>query len=208
MYKPVVILGMGGHAKVCIEILKLLNIEMLGIVAPENNHQIKGVQYIGNDEAVLSYSAESIMLVNGVGHVPHSKQRSKIYEFFKHKHYEFMSLVHPSAIMASDVKIQAGAQIMAGVVIQPNTTIGENTIVNTATIIEHDSQVGSNVHLAPGVTLCGTSTIEQGVFIGANSVVVPNVTIGKDALVAAGSVVLENIAPGARFIQKKEGSYL
>ena len=43
MYKPVVILGMGGHAKVCIEILKLLNVEMLGIVAPENNHQIKAI---------------------------------------------------------------------------------------------------------------------------------------------------------------------
>ena len=188
MYKPVVILGMGGHAKVCIEILKLLNVEILGVVAPENNHQLKGVQYIGNDESVLSFSRESIMLVNGVGHIPHSKQRMKIYEFFKHKRYEFMSLIHPSVVMASDVNIKAGAQIMAGVVIQPNTIIGENTIVNTATIIEHDSQVGSNVHLAPSVTLCGSTTIEQGVFIGAKSVVVPNITIGTNALVAAGSV--------------------
>ena len=41
----------------------------------------------------------------------------------------------------------------------------------------------------------GTLTIESHVVVGANAVVLPNVTIGEGAVVGAGSVVTESLAP-------------
>jgi acetyltransferase-like isoleucine patch superfamily enzyme len=39
--------------------------------------------------------------------------------------------------------------------------------------------------------------IEDDVWIGANSIVLPGVTIGKGAVIAAGSVVTKNVPPMA-----------
>jgi UDP-2-acetamido-3-amino-2,3-dideoxy-glucuronate N-acetyltransferase len=39
--------------------------------------------------------------------------------------------------------------------------------------------------------------IKRGSSIGANSVILPGVTVGEDALVGAGSVVTKDVPPGA-----------
>ena len=43
--------------------------------------------------------------------------------------------------------------------------------------------------------LVGKIVLEQDVFLGSNSVVLPNVTISEGAMIGAGSVVNHNIAP-------------
>jgi tetrahydrodipicolinate N-acetyltransferase len=55
----------------------------------------------------------------------------------------------------------------------------------------------------------GTIVMEAFSFIGANAVVLPNVTIGKGAVVAAGAVVTKDVAPftlaagtPARFVRR------
>ncbi|KAA6303775.1 MAG: Galactoside O-acetyltransferase [Candidatus Ordinivivax streblomastigis] len=69
-------------------------------------------------------------------------------------------------------------------------------------------EIGNNVTLAPNVILlahdaslkmiCGLSklgriTIGDNVFIGANSVILPNVSIGSNVIIGAGSVVVKNV---------------
>lgn len=93
------------------------------------------------------------------------------------------------------------------VIIGNHTRIGiHNTIIGPVTI-------GSHVNLAQGITITalnhnfantstridqqGTSTnsivIGDDVWIGANAVVLPGVTIGKHVVVAAGAVVTKNV---------------
>lgn len=83
-----------------------------------------------------------------------------------------------------------------------------NTIIGPATI-------GSHVHIAQNVTVTGLNhnfqdvekrideqgvstlpvTIEDDVWIGANSVILPGVTLGKHCIVAAGSIVSRSVPP-------------
>lgn len=56
-------------------------------------------------------------------------------------------------------------------------------------------------------------TVDDGVWIGANAVILPGVIIGKGAIVAAGAVVTRDVSPGvivggvpARLISKLTGS--
>ena len=60
--------------------------------------------------------------------------------------YTFTTIVHPSAVLEGDVNIEEGAQILAGVVIQPGTSIGKDTIINSGVILDHDCNIEKNCH--------------------------------------------------------------
>lgn len=74
-------------------------------------------------------------------------------------------------------------------------------------ILAHDA----SMHQALGYTKIGRVTIGDRVFIGADTVVLPGVSIGSDAIVGAGSVVTKDVPAGevhagnpARFICKTD----
>ena len=94
--------------------------------------------------------------------------------------------------------------------------MGNNCMVMFRKVPLYPKQIslGDNVWLASGVTLSthdaihymlmnmtgeefneniGTITIGDNVFVGANSVILPNVTIGDNTIIAAGSVVNKDI---------------
>jgi sugar O-acyltransferase (sialic acid O-acetyltransferase NeuD family) len=201
MTKPVLILGAGGHAKVLIEILKRTDTPIIGITAPTNvdrGGSFMGVPIIGEDEEVFMFSPADIDLINGIGSVADNRIRRGIFERFNALGYSFPPLVHPSAIIALGATLEEGAQIMAGAIIQPDTTIGRNTIINTKSSVDHDCLIGDHVHIAPGVTISGTVTIGSNVHIGTGATIINNIAIGADSFIAAGAVVTRNIANGVK----------
>ncbi|MBW7848688.1 MAG: hypothetical protein H3C41_11475 [Bacteroidales bacterium] len=55
------------------------------------------------------------------------------------------------------------------------------------------SSDSSSHHLSPQSVLCGNVHIGEGSWIGAGSIVIPGVKIGKWCVIAAGSVVTKDI---------------
>ena len=205
-----IVIGAGGHAKVLISILKSLGCEILGIT--ESNIDLYGQTVLnilirGNDNYVLEQRPESIELVNGLGSVVSTEQRKNIYAKFKSYGYFFSTVVHPSSIVADDVFLGEGVQIMAGAVIQPGCKIGENAIINTGVCIDHDCIVGDHVHLAPGVVLSGTVNIGAKSHIGTSATIIQGLTIGESAIVAAGAVVIRNIPSGVKAMGNPARAY-
>lgn len=197
--KPVIILGAGGHSRVLIDILKSNDIPIEGITDPDSNlhgKRVMGVPVIGGDHFVLEYQPDSILLVNGLGLIKQNSKRRQIYEFFNGQNYRFLNVIHPRAVLASDVEIAEGVQIMAGAVVQTATSVGANTIINTMSGIDHECQIGSHVFIAPGVTISGGVTIGDDVFIGAGATVIQGVRIGKNSMVAAGAAVTCDVPEG------------
>ncbi len=194
--KPIIIIGAGGHARVLIEAIRLMKLEIIGATDanPKSVEQSKlGVKLLGNDEKILKYAPNEILLVNGVGQVKVSPVRAKIFELYKSKGYQFATVRHPSAVLTSDVKIGEGSQVMAGVVIQPGTVIGQNSILNTRVSIDHDCQIGSHVHIAPGTTVCGTVTVGDGCHVGIGVILVNNITIKSNSFIKSGTLVIQNL---------------
>lgn len=68
----------------------------------------------------------------------------------------------------------------------------EATLVSGSRILCHDAS--SNRRL--GVTWCAPVTIGDRAYIGADSLILPGVAVGVDAVVAAGAVVSRDVAPG------------
>ncbi|MEG4802132.1 acyltransferase [Microcoleus sp. ARI1-B5] len=75
--------------------------------------------------------------------------------------------------------------------------IGNNVHFSTCTLICHDGAVAM-LNQAYNVKLdaVGKIDIRDNVFIGYNSIVLRNVTIGPNAIVAAGAVVTKDVAEG------------
>ena len=75
--KSVIILGGGGHASVLIEILRLIDSDIIGIVDPflEKGIKVKDITVIGSDDAVLDYPNSEVVLVNALGPLPKKSTR-------------------------------------------------------------------------------------------------------------------------------------
>ena len=127
--------------------------------------------------------------------------------------------IEPGAIIREQVEIGDHAVIMMGAVINIGAVIGEGTMIDMGAILGGRAIVGKRCHIGAGAVLAGVVeppsatpvVVEDNVLIGANAVVIEGVRIGEGAIVAAGSVVIEDVAPGmvvagvpARVVKKKD----
>ena len=119
----------------------------------------------------------------------------------------------------SGVKCDPTARIVASAkIIYLNVTIGHDTFIGHQVLIsgsdKHNIYIGKNVDIAPRVCILsgshvidmigshsagegsgGDVIIEDGVWVGANSTILPGVTIGEKAIIGAGSLVNKDIPP-------------
>lgn len=193
---PTIILGAGGHSSVLIDALKQIKVTILGITVPinnENSNEYCGVPILGNDDIINNYHTEKIRLINGIGSIKQPTARALIYIKYKELGYKFSTIIHPTAIVSSSVKLGEGVQIMAGAIIQTGSEIGENTIINTKASVDHACRIGANVHIAPGVTISGDVNIGNNVHIGTGAVIIQGISIEDNCVIGAGSVVINNV---------------
>lgn len=197
----VILLGAGGHAKVCLSVARLLGWTVLGVCDPglagSGATQWRDLPVLGDDEALATRHPDEVALINGVGMVPGQSARRRIHERWTASGFDFPALVHPRACLAPAVRLGVGVQVMAGAILQPDVSIGDGTIVNTGVQIDHDGTIGAHVHLAPGTVVCGDVHIGDRAFLGARCVVMPQLSIGQDAVVAAGAVVPSSLPAGS-----------
>jgi len=199
-----ILIGAGGHAKVILEVLRYLDYRLLGVIDPRGIAGLGAnaveVEWLGDDGALAAHSPDAVMLLNGVGSVGSTAVRRDVFARFSRRGYLFCPIMHPSAIVASDLTFGPGTQIMAGAVIQPGCVLGDNIIINTRASIDHDCRIGDHVHVAPGVTLSGQVTIGEGAHIGTGATVIQGITIGRNVIVGAGAVVTGNVADGTTVV--------
>ncbi len=71
-------------------------------------------------------------------------------------------------------------------------TIGNNVTISNSTLLMHDASIKKEL----GYAKIGKVTIGDNVFVGAGSIILPNVRIGNKVIVGAGSVVSKSIPDG------------
>jgi UDP-perosamine 4-acetyltransferase len=191
--KPCILIGGGGHGKVVLDLAVNLGHEVVGVCDPglvNNGYQEwEGIPVLGGDEYLSSVQVGGIWLLNGIGFMPGSDLRRRIYETYAASGYVFPALVHPSATVSPRASLGKGVQVMAGAIVQAGTDIGANSIINTLSSVDHDCSVGKHSHVAPGATICGDVKVGGHSFIGAGAVVIQGIKIGPDCIVKAGCLV-------------------
>lgn len=186
----VVVLGAGGHAKVVIATLHEAGYKVTTLLDDDKEkvgNEIFHVPVAGGVDRLKDYGFCQALIALG-----DNQKRELIALFFKGC-CDWITAVHPMAVVHESVKIGKGTIVFAGTVIQPDTSIGNHVIINTGATVDHDCRIGNFVHLAPGVHLAGNVSIGDGAFLGIGTSVVPGKTIGEKAVVGAGSLVINDI---------------
>lgn len=185
------IYGASGHGRVAAEIAALNDWDDV-VFFDENWLDIKknnSYPIIGNLDSLKkeSFNFDGIFVAIG-----DPKIRINIINQLLPK--KLINLVHPSAIISKDTKIEQACIIMPGTIINTNVKINRGCIINSGSIVEHDCIMEEGVHIAPGSILCANVYIKDMSWIGAASTVIQGIKIGKNVTIGAGSVVLKDIA--------------
>ncbi|MCW5589285.1 MAG: acetyltransferase [Legionellales bacterium] len=122
-----------------------------------------------------------------------NQRRLSLTNTLRNKGLSIATLIHPSAIIGSEVVIEEGSVIFANSVINASTHIGLACIINSAATVEHDCKLGAGVHISPKACLAGTVTVGDLSWVGMGANIIQNVTIGQSVIIGAGSVVINNI---------------
>lgn len=186
------VFGASGHAKVVIDVVEKQGLYDIAVLADDDytlkNTEVYGYPVIGGKQELLAGSIRK-----GIVAIGSNRARRTVAEWLRANGCELVTAIHPAAQVARGVTIGTGTVVMAGVVINSDAVIGNDVIVNTRASIDHDCSIGDGVHIAPGVTLCGTVQVGCDTFVCAGSTVIPNLTVGRDVIIGAGSTVIRTV---------------
>lgn len=196
--KRVVGVGAGGHAKVVIDILRLLGAyELVGLLDPNpelRRTNVLGVRVLGDDNLLPKMWSDGVRhAFIGLGAIAGTQHRRRLYEMVRRYGFEIVEAVHPQAVLAASADIGHGPTVMANAVIGAAARLGDDVIVNTSAVVEHDCVVGNHVHIATGARLAGSVRVGDGALIGLGACVRQSINIGRNSIVGAGAVVVDDV---------------
>lgn len=122
--------------------------------------------------------------------------KKQLYDFYKPKHYNFKTLIHPSAVIGGNVSVGEGSIICPHVTVTTDISIGKLCTVNAHSSIGHDAKLGDFCTLSGHCDVTGFANLDDEVFMGSHALVIPNVKVGRGAVIGAGSVVISKVRPG------------
>ena len=118
--------------------------------------------------------------------------RRMVAESLTARNAEFVTLVHPTAVVAESARIGRGSIVCPGAIVSDSARLGECVLMNYHASLGHDASAGDFAVLSPYATLGGGAAVGDDVFLGLHASVGPSVTVGSRSKVSANSCVLSN----------------
>lgn len=201
---PLIIIGAGGGAKMCIDALVFsTEFQIVGLLDDKVKigTNILGIPVIGNLKSVsqlLNLKIENFVLAFGV--LENRKLRFDVFQMMKKIGCKFPNILHANSIVEKSVKLGEGNVILAGANIGSCVLMGDLNYINNNALVSHDCILKDNIHIAPSATLASSIKIESHVLIGMNTTLYMGIKIGNSSTILNGLIINNDI--GINVIQK------
>ena len=129
--KRLIIIGASGHGKVISDIAKLNGYSDIAFLDDNPTVKTCGDYPVVGTRALLETLEGGVVV--GVGNAYIRKQIQELIPEDR-----LATLIHPNAVIGSNVKIGRGTVVMAGAVINNGSVIGKGCIINTCASVDHD----------------------------------------------------------------------
>lgn len=189
--------GAAGHARVVTTVVRLRQCWNIVGYLDDVNIDRRGVLFCG---APVLGGREALdeLRRKGVRHVflafGANAERRDLGRELEASGFELPTLIHPSAVIADDVRLEAGVFVGAGAILNAEAIVRRQSIINSGAIVEHEVRVGSGVHIGPRACLAGAVAVGDCAWVGAGAVVRDKCEIGEHAMVGMGAVVTRSVA--------------
>ena len=199
----VLLIGAGGHATSCIEAIEAENKkEIVGLIGTpaEIGKKLLGYEVLGSEKDFVALLELTSNLILGIGQIKSPNLRIEIKEKYIKNGFTFESVISPTAQISKHAVIGAGTVIMHRVVINAGVKIGDYSIINTGSIIEHDSKIGNFSHISTGVISNGETSIGNNSFVGSGTIIMERIKIGDNCIVGMGQQVRHDLSNNSKYI--------
>lgn len=195
--KNIVIIGASGHGSAildCIEKEGKYNVVGYIDSFAKKNTFFNGYKILGS-EYDLPYLTDKYNLFGGIVAIGDNWNRKQLVRNITKvlSTFQFITTIHPSAIIGRNVSIGRGVAIMPGVIVNANSMIDDHCILNTSSSLDHDGHMHEYSSLAPRVCVGGNLRLGAFSSIGLGSYVIESITIGAHSVIGAGSLVLKDV---------------
>lgn len=177
------VVGAGGHAKVVVDAALAAGLPV--VAAAHNSGENPAVTRVLVTDDPAGVEADSFVVAVG-----DNRTRARLFAEWTAAGLKPITVIHPSAVLASDAVIGAGTFVAAGVIVNSDARIAENSILNTGCTVDHDCVIGAHVHIAPGTNLSGAVTVGEGALLGVGSCATMGASIGAWSIIGAGAAVV------------------
>lgn len=109
---------------------------------------------------------------------------------------DFITVIHPRAVVSPVANIGEGVIIAPFVFIGPFSNVGDHSIINVHSTIGHDVSIGSGVIISPHVDLNGGSSVGDYSFLGAGVIIDPRTKVGRYCKLSSGVLVKNDLSDG------------
>ena len=191
--KKLIIIGAGGHGRVCAEAASLSGYSEIAFL---DDKKVDGLPVVGTLNDIEKYICECCFFVA----IGDNFTRKRIMLSIKEMGGELTSIIHPFSSVSKSAEIGEGTVIMAGAVVQASAKVGDGVIINTCSAVDHDCVVGNWTHVAVGARLAGSVKVGESVFLGASCAVSNNLSITDNCIVGAGTAVICNINDSGTYV--------
>ena len=187
--KKIVIIGNSSYAKMMKEYLTMDNKGKICAYAVDEIYvkekEIDGIPVISFEKLKADYHVDDFDLIMGIGYTQMGNVRKRIFELCKSWGYHFENYIHPTAIIAPNVQIGEGNNILEGVILESGVTIKDANLIYGGVLIGHDTNILSYNTFAGKTSIAGYVTIKSNCFFGVSSAIKDYVTIEDYVLIGA-----------------------
>lgn len=195
-----VILGLGGHARVVASIGKDVGYRIRGLVdvlgAPETS-EAYGYPVLGGLSSLTTL--REFCVAAGIGN--NSRRGTVMREALAIlPDVKFVTLVHSRALCEEGVTMGEQAVVAMGAHLCAAVHVSDGAVVNTAAIIDHECHLGRYCHIGPGVRLGGRVEVGEFAHVGIGATVIDKIRIGAHSIIGAGAVVISDVPDRATVV--------
>lgn len=190
--KNLILIGAGGHAKSCIDVIECENkYKIIGLIDVKEKIGGSCLSYkiMDCDDNLEKYVNDENYFLVTIGHMKNPQKRFELFEKLQKLQAKIATVISPLAHVSSYAKIGEGSIVMHYVMVNVGAIVGKNCIINSKALIEHDSVIGDNCHISTACVINGEVSIGDECFIGSNATVANNVSIAKKTFIKATQLV-------------------
>jgi sugar O-acyltransferase (sialic acid O-acetyltransferase NeuD family) len=169
-----------------------------------------GLPILGSPDDFTPQPGDGLLL--GIGR---RGARRRVAEQLESRGGHFLSLVHPSAIVADTAHIGRGTILCPYASVTANARLAAFCLLNLYSMVAHDAVVGAFSVLSPYAGVAGEAAVGEDVFLAMHAFVGPGVRVGNGSVISGSSCALHNVpadtlvygVPG-RHASTLDGTYL
>lgn len=157
--------------------------------------EMDGVPVLSLESLRETFACDKISLIMGIGYRNMGEIRKEAFGICKQYGYRFENYVHPTALIAKDVDMGEGNNILEGVIIEEGARMGDANLLFGGSMVAHETTVGSYNTFSVRAVAAGCAVIKNHCFLGASSVVRDHVTLENYVLLGAASYGFKDMEP-------------